>query len=214
MLKKIMVFALIIGVVVVVVLQHCNWGFVSADIFIEAVSTWNNSSSLQSSIERLLMLVVPQACHWSIMWISMPDIHSLWITHRRRLSSIIWSPAWGWGQLYYRWCSYYSRLKWWHWSWRGGGCNVTDYFRLHLLSCHEYRLLFLVSIRMFDHTIFANETLATDFTGEGFLAGMEAHVPSQIRFVIELLRAHFTFVRLVSSMFGKMLLQRQSWKSK
>lgn len=67
---------------------------------------------------------------------------------------------------------------------------------------------------MFDHTIFANETLATDFTGEGFLAGMEAHVPSQIRFVIELLRAHFTFVRLVSSMFGKMLLIKDlNWES-
>ena len=75
------------------------------------------------------------------------------------------------------------------------------------MSCHEYRLLFLVSISMFDHSVFANETLATDFTGEGFFAGMEAHVPSQIRFVIELLRAHFTLVRLVSSMFGKMLLK-------
>lgn len=65
---------------------------------------------------------------------------------------------------------------------------------------------------MFDHSVFANETLATDFTGEGFFAGMEAHVPSQIRFVIELLRAHFTLVRLVSSMFGKMLLKSQKIK--
>lgn len=67
---------------------------------------------------------------------------------------------------------------------------------------------------MFDHSVFANETLATDFTGEGFFAGMEAHVPSQIRFVIELLRAHFTLVRLVSSMFGKMLLIKDfNWES-
>ena len=60
---------------------------------------------------------------------------------------------------------------------------------------------------MFDHSVFANETLATDFTGEGFFAGMEAHVPSQIRFVIELLRAHFTLVRLVSSMFCQVFLK-------
>jgi len=67
---------------------------------------------------------------------------------------------------------------------------------------------------MFDHSIFSNETLTTDFAGERFFASMQAHVPPQIRFVIELLGAHFTFVRLVSSMFGKMLLIKDfDWES-
>ena len=67
-------------------------------------------------------------------------------------------------------------------------------------------MLFLVSLRVLDHAVLTDEPFTTDFTGKRFFACMKAHVPSQIGFVIELFGAHFTFVRLVSSMFGKMLL--------
>ncbi len=51
---------------------------------------------------------------------------------------------------------------------------------------------------MLDHAIFPDETLATHLTGEWFLARVQAHVPSQVRLVVELLRADLTLVRLVA----------------
>ena len=81
--------------------------------------------------------------------------------------------------------------------------------RIHLLSCHEYGLLFLVSIRMFDHAILAYETFATNITGERLLACVQAHVPPQVRLVVErTIGANLTFEGLVRGMLFQVHLQR------
>ena len=60
---------------------------------------------------------------------------------------------------------------------------------------------------MFDHPVFPNEPFAADITGERLLAGVEAHVPSKVRLVIELFRAALALVRLVSRVFCQVLLK-------
>ena len=52
-----------------------------------------------------------------------------------------------------------------------------------------------------------HEPLSADITGERLLAGVEAHVPSKVRLVIELLRTDLALVRLVSRVFGQVLLK-------
>lgn len=84
---------------------------------------------------------------------------------------------------------------------RGWGLRL-----IHLLSCHEYGLFLLVSIRVLDHAIFTDEAFATDFTGKGFLTRMQAHVTPQICLVIKLLGTNFAFVGLVTSMLGQVFL--------
>ncbi len=61
---------------------------------------------------------------------------------------------------------------------------------------------------MFDHAILTYETFATNITGKRLLARVQAHVPPQVRLVVELLGANLTFVWLVSLMFGHVLLQK------
>ena len=65
---------------------------------------------------------------------------------------------------------------------------------------------------MFDHAILAYETFATNITGERLLACVQAHVPPQVRLVVELLGANLAFVGLVSLMFGHVLLQKSKRK--
>ena len=69
------------------------------------------------------------------------------------------------------------------------------------------RGLLLVSVGVFDHPVLADESFAADITGERLLARVEAHVPSKVRLVIELLWAHFALVRLVARVFCQVLLQ-------
>ena len=62
-------------------------------------------------------------------------------------------------------------------------------------------------VGVLDHPVLADETLSADITGEGLLAGVEAHVPSKVRLVIELLRADLALIRLVSRVFCQVLLK-------
>ena len=84
----------------------------------------------------------------------------------------------------------------------GGGCRGGDG-----RGRGGGRGLLLVSVGVFDHPVLADESFAADITGERLLAGVEAHVPSEVRLVIELLRAHFALVRLVARVFCQVLLQ-------
>ena len=78
-----------------------------------------------------------------------------------------------------------------------------------MLSCHEYGLLLLVSIHMFDHAIIADEAVATNLTGKGLLARVQAHVPPQVRLVVErTIGANLTFEGLVRGMLFQVHLQR------
>ena len=65
---------------------------------------------------------------------------------------------------------------------------------------------------MFDHAILAYKTFSAHVTGERFFTCVQAHVPPQVCFVVELLGANLTFVGLVSLMFGHVLLQKSKEK--
>ena len=67
--------------------------------------------------------------------------------------------------------------------------------------------LFLMRVGVLDHPVLTDEPLSADITGERLLAGVEAHVPSKVRLVIELLRTDLALVRLVSRVFGQVLLK-------
>ena len=68
--------------------------------------------------------------------------------------------------------------------------------------------LLLVGVSVLHHPVLPDEALAADVAGEGLLSSVKAHVASQIGFVVELLRTDFTFVRLVSSVLGEVLLEQ------
>lgn len=69
-------------------------------------------------------------------------------------------------------------------------------------------------VGVLDHPVLTDEPLSADITGERLLAGVEAHVPSKVRLVIELLRTDLALVRLVSRVFGQVLLiQDLDWES-
>lgn len=70
-------------------------------------------------------------------------------------------------------------------------------------------MLLLVSIRVLDHAIFADEAFATDFTSKGFFACVQAHVAPQVCLVIKLFGANFAFVGLVSCVFGQVFLKQK-----
>ena len=70
--------------------------------------------------------------------------------------------------------------------------------------------LLLVGVGVLHHPVLADEALAADVAGEGLLPRVKAHVASQISFVVELLGTDFTFVRLVSSVLGEVLLEQNS----
>jgi hypothetical protein len=57
--------------------------------------------------------------------------------------------------------------------------------------------------------VLANEALTTVIADERFLSGMKTPVPSEVGFVIELLRAHFTFVGFVTAVLSEMV--RKGW---
>lgn len=62
--------------------------------------------------------------------------------------------------------------------------------------------------------ILANETLVTDFADVGLGAGVQAHVSSQIGFMIELFDALVAFKRFVPIVFGHVLGMRLiAWKT-
>ena len=72
---------------------------------------------------------------------------------------------------------------------------------------HVGRLL-LVGVGVLHHPVLSDEALAAHVAREGLLPSVKAHVASQIGFVVELLRTDFTFVRLVSSVLGEVLLEQ------
>ena len=70
--------------------------------------------------------------------------------------------------------------------------------------------LLLVGVGVLHHPVLSDEALAAHVAGEGLLSCVKAHVASQISFVVELLRTDFTFVRLVSGVLRKVLLEQNS----
>lgn len=59
---------------------------------------------------------------------------------------------------------------------------------------------------MFEHVIFPDEALAALLASVRLLARVKTHVPPQIRLVIELFRALFAFVRLITVVLVLVLL--------
>lgn len=59
---------------------------------------------------------------------------------------------------------------------------------------------------MFQHVVLANEPLPAGVTGVRFLARVQAHVPPQVRLVIELFGALFALVGLLAGMLRDMVL--------
>lgn len=67
---------------------------------------------------------------------------------------------------------------------------------------------------MLHHMILSNETLVADLTNVWLCASVQAHVPSQIRFVIELFDALATLEGLVSIVLGHVFGMRLiAWKT-
>ena len=63
-----------------------------------------------------------------------------------------------------------------------------------------------MSVRVFDHAIFTNETFATNLTGEWLHSRVQAHVPPQVRLVVELFGTNLAFEGLVARMLGQVPL--------
>ena len=75
-------------------------------------------------------------------------------------------------------------------------------------------LFLLVSVGMFDHSVFPDESLSADIAGERLLPCVQAHVTSKIRLVVELLGADLAFVGFITGMFSKMLLEERERSKK
>ena len=67
--------------------------------------------------------------------------------------------------------------------------------------------LLLVSVRMLHHPVLPDEAFPARVAGERLLAGVQAHVPSEVGLVVKLLRAHLALVRLVASVLRQVLLK-------
>ena len=76
-------------------------------------------------------------------------------------------------------------------------------------SVHQDRLLLLVGVRVLDHPVLPDESLAAHVAGERLLAGVETHVAPEVSLVVELLGADVALVRLVAGMFREVLLERK-----
>ena len=76
-------------------------------------------------------------------------------------------------------------------------------------SVHQDRLLLLVRVRVLDHPVLPDESLAAHVAGERLLAGVETHVAPEVSLVVELLGADVALVRLVAGMFREVLLERK-----
>jgi len=62
-----------------------------------------------------------------------------------------------------------------------------------------------MGLGMLGHVILPNKSLSTLVADKRFFPGVEAQVPSEVRFVIKLLRAQFAFVRFVGPMLSYMV---------
>lgn len=72
----------------------------------------------------------------------------------------------------------------------------------------------LVRLEVLHHVILPDETLAAIITGVGLFAGVQAHVPSEVRLVVELLRANLALVRFFAGVLLQMLgVEILEWKS-
>lgn len=63
-----------------------------------------------------------------------------------------------------------------------------------------------VRLAMLHHVVLPDETLAAGVAGVGLLAGVQAHVPPEVRLVVELLGAEVALVRLIARVLGEVLL--------
>lgn len=65
--------------------------------------------------------------------------------------------------------------------------------------------LLLVRLKVLHHVVLPDESLATIITGVWLFASVEAHVPPEVSFVVELLRAYLALVRLVTGVLLQVL---------
>lgn len=65
-----------------------------------------------------------------------------------------------------------------------------------------------VGLGVLHHVVLAYEALVADLAHERLLAGVQAHVPPEIRLVVELLRAQRALVRLVAGVLLLVLLEQ------
>lgn len=65
--------------------------------------------------------------------------------------------------------------------------------------------LLLVRLKVLHHVVLPDESLATIITGVRLFASVEAHVPPEVSFVVELLGAYFALVRLVTGVLLQVL---------
>lgn len=66
-------------------------------------------------------------------------------------------------------------------------------------------VLLLVRLEMLHHMVLPDESLAASITGVRLFASVEAHVPSEVSFVVELLRTYLALVRLVTGVLLQVL---------
>lgn len=66
-------------------------------------------------------------------------------------------------------------------------------------------VLLLVRLEVLHHMVLSDESLAASITGVWLFASVEAHVPSEVSFVVELLRTYLALVRLVTSVLLQVL---------
>lgn len=62
-----------------------------------------------------------------------------------------------------------------------------------------------VRLEVLHHMVLSDESLAASITGVRLFASMEAHVPPKVSFMVELLRAYFALVRLVTGVLQQVL---------
>lgn len=65
--------------------------------------------------------------------------------------------------------------------------------------------LFSVRFEVLHHVVLSNETLSASITGVRLFASVQAHVPSEVGLVVELLRTNLTFVGLLSGVLLQVL---------
>jgi hypothetical protein len=61
---------------------------------------------------------------------------------------------------------------------------------------------FAMRVTVLDHMVFADEPLVAEFTPIWFGARVQAHVTTQIGFVVELFGTYLAFERFFAAMFG------------
>lgn len=114
-----------------------------------------------------------------------------WVTRRAvaRVAHCSVRNAWAVPRMM-SWEAWWRMADGWALGWMGGwrsGCS------------HG---LLAVRLEVLEHVVLADEALAALLASEGLLAGVEAHVATQVRLMIELLRAHLAFIRLIARVLG------------